>query len=436
MEHPERATHDGLPVYRIPEANMERLAPRVQKMNRRAARLSMPPITLTEVGRDIDKWTERVLNRDTGRYENVEHITPLVLVTVAGTLPRVDGWAMAATIQHAEDGNILRTVPGFETSLPVRFRSASTDCEHCRMDRRRNDTYVLQHESGEWKQVGRSCLADFLRFGNAGSLAEYAEMITGLDSELEAFEDESFGGGDCGPSVFPLAELLAQVACIVRLDGWCSRTEARDSFIPKQATVDAALEFFSKRAVEYMESSRIEKYRRADEDRARAQAAIEWAQALPADVANDYLWNLRVVSHREFIGWRETGLGGSLIAAYNRHLEQELKRKYERENTLDEHFGTIGKREVFTLTVIGLREIEGGYGLTTLVRFRDAAGRLATWFCSGSSPDTFSLDATVTVKATVKAHEEYRGQKQTMLTRVAVNNETARAKRPALAGAA
>jgi predicted ATP-dependent serine protease len=113
-------------------------------------------------------------------------------------------------------------------------------------------------------------------------------------------------------------------------------------------------------------------------------------------------------------------LAGSIIAAYGRQMEQELKRRYEREHSLDEHFGTPGKRQIFTLTVTGTREIEGSYGLTTLVKFRDAEGRQAAWFCSGSAPAEMELDATVEVKATVKAHGDYQGIKQTQLTRVAL----------------
>ena len=414
----EREQRDGLPVYRIPEANIDHLRERIVKMNRRAKRLGMAPLVLSEFGTGVHVWMEDILD-STGRWQKIERSVALILCTVAGSLPRVDGWAMAATIQHEAEGNILRTVPGFETTLPIHFRSCDTACEHCGTNRVRKDTYVLQSEADEWKQVGRNCLADFLRTGDAAGWAEMAEILASLAGEMEGFE--GMGEFSCGEHTgFSLLALLAQVACIVRQDGWCSRTEARNAFGGKQATVDAATPFFSAKALQYMDSAKIEKYQRTEPDEQRAADAIAWAQALETAVDNDYLWNLRVVSHREFIGYREVGLAGSMIAAYNRHLEQELKRKYEREQSLDEHFGTPGKRETFTLTVIGTREIEGNYGLTTLIRFRDPAGRIATWFCSGSAPDEMELDATVAVKATVKAHGEYQGMRQTQLTRVAL----------------
>jgi len=219
----------------------------------------------------------------------------------------------------------------------------------------------------------------------------------------------------------------------VRADGWCSRTESKASYIPKLATVDAALGCFDDKIWNQFSADTQAKLTPTEEDEQKAIAAIAWAQELPADVTNDYLWNIRVVSHREQIGPREAGLAGSIIAAYNRHMEQEMARKYELDHP-SEHFGEVGKREIFTLTVMGLREMDNDYGLTTLVSFRDPAGNRAKWFCSGSS--SLEVDHTYTFKASVKAHEEYKGSKQTTLTRVAIFDAAAEAQRKADAKAA
>ena len=430
-------TADGLAIYRIPESNLFALRARVEKLNRRAAKLHMEPLVLAEIGEVFETRERSMRPTDSGddvnyRARTVKYQVRFVLVTLAGTCPHVNGWAMAATIQHEEGGNILRTVPGFETSLPVIYRTASTGCDHCHTDRIRKDTYVLQSEAGEWKQVGRNCLADFLRTENAAGLAEYAELLAGLDSEMGAFEYEDFGGGH-GQKYFATLDLLTQVACCVRGDGWCSRTEARNSYTPKQATVDTALSCFDEHSWNRMDERDRERFTVTEDDKIRATAAIAWAQELPADVTNDYLWNIRVVSHREQIGYREAGLAGSIIAAYNRYMEQELARKYEHDHP-SAWFGTEGERGIFTLTVIGLREMEGNFGLTTLVQFRDSAGNRAKWFCSGRC--SMEIDQPVTVKATIKTHEEYKGSKQTVLSRVALYDAAAEAEKKAAAKAA
>lgn len=442
-------------VYRIPEPNLEPLRARIVKMNRRAVRLGMEPLVLAETGEDFDilaprdnMFDEAELGYNAGKWAKIDRqpgesieaaqarylASPLmrgvrvafslrrfVLCTVTGSLPRVNGWAMRATIQHEDGGNILRTVPGFDENLPQQYRTASTACEHCNQNRRRNDTYVLEHEDGTWKQVGRNCLADFIRSTNAGAWAEAAEMLASLRDDLGSYEEEpeSWGGGGGGTRFFSAAAILTQVACCVRNDGWCSRTEARNSFAAKQATVDHALIFFDSKALQYMSQRDKEKYEPKPADAEKAEAAIAWAQALASDVTNDYLWNIRVVSNREFITHREAGLAGSIVAAYTRHLEQELKRAYERQTTLDEHFGEVGKRDVFTLTVMGAKSLESDYGLTTLYTFRDPEGRAAKWFASGDGGN-LDIGSTYRVKASIKAHDVYQERKQTVLTRASV----------------
>ncbi len=434
-------------VYRIPEVNLPNLTARIAKMNKRAAKLGMEPIVITEQGEDFQiltksaemledigsRWT--VVKREPGEsiqeaqdrhtaslgqnFRPTYTLRRLVLVTVTGKLPRMNGWAMAATISHDEAGNLLRTVPGLDINLPPYYRTATTECQHCGKSRRRNDTYVLQHEDGDWKQVGRNCLADFIRSGDVSSWADAAEILASLGSTVSEYDEESSEfGGSRGEIYFPTIELLAQVSACIRADGWCSRTEAKNSFSPKLATVDFATNFWDSKFLNQLDEKTKQAYAVTAEDTAKAEAAINWAQELPQDVTNDYLWNIRVVSHRERITYREAGLAGSIISAYTRHLEQELKRAYEKANTLDEYFGQVGKRDTFTLTVMGARSFEGSYGATTLYRFRDQDGRVATWFAAGDPG--LDIGSTYTLIASVKAHSVYQGSKQTQLTRASV----------------
>ena len=406
----------GNPLYRIPEENVPKLQERITKLNRRAAKLGMAPLVLTETGEEFVTRKKLICN-DPPRWH--EYQLRFVLVTVTGTCPRVNGWLFCATIEHEDAGNILRTVPGLEAMLPIQYRTVATACEHCQTARIRKDTYILQSEVGEWKQVGRNCLADFLRCEDPTGIAQWAEILAGLDEEIGGYEDE-MGGGSGRETYLGLTVLLAQVACCVRKDGWCSRKEARDSYIPKTASVDQAMCWFDDKYVAKQSEADKVKYAPTEADSQKAIDAIAWAQNLPYDVTNDYLWNIRTVSHREAVRGRDAGLAGSIIVAYGKHLESEIARKYEHDHP-SEYFGTIGKREVFTLTVIGRREIESDWGGTTLVMFRDAAGNKAKWFASEAGE--FQLDRTLTVKATVKAHDEYKGSRQTQLSRVAVWDE-------------
>jgi len=411
-------------IYRIPEINFPALTAKIEKLNKRARRLGMSPIVVTEIGEEFAIQRKRIEDPFGGPDEVQEVTVRFVKVTVTGHTPRIDGWDFAATIQHEDGGNVLRTCPGFDTLLPLHYRQADTQCEHCAKDRRRNDTYVLFNaEAAIWKQVGRSCLADFLRTTSPHGIAEWAEIIAALDSEISVYERDDFADGECVSGrklYFGVQRLLAQVRCIVRQDGWCSRTEARNSFVPKLATVDQAFLWFDSKFVAQQSAAVRAKYAPTEEDAAEAAAAIAWAQTLPADAANDYLWNIRVVAHKEYVDVRSAGLAGSIISAYNKHLQRELAKKYESLNP-SEYFGTPKVREPFRLTVVGIREIEGEYGLTTMVRFKqEGTNNTAIWWASGKPAVELELDQTYTLTATVKEHELYRGEhKQTVVTRVA-----------------
>ena len=435
---PRPVTEDGRPIYRVPEGNLEALQAKVDRMNRRAAKLGMSPLVLAVVGEEFEVVERRrggvdytgndfELDESAARpgdarvwFERVR----IVLVTLTGECPRVNGWAMAATIQHEDGGNILRTVPGFEAVLPLRFREVTRACEHCGMDRQRNDTYVLQRviEAGlggaeEWKQVGRNCLADFLRSTNAAGLAEWAEVLADLDGHFGCFEDEEFAGGGRGERYVGALAYLAQVACCIRADGWLSRGKAKEMF-GVTATADDAMGLMDQKTWDKLDAAAKAKYTPNEADGARAAAAIAWAQALPADVGNDYLWNIRVVSARDYVGRREAGLMASIVAAYDRHLERETERRAREAEGPSEYFGTKGERGYFHLLVTGTRELQSDYGPTTLVMLRDRAGNRAKWFATGTPG--LAIGTEYWLKATVKGHEEYKGVKGTVLTRAAV----------------
>ena len=83
--------------------------------------------------------------------------------------------------------------------------------------------------------------------------------------------------------------------------------------------------------------------------------------------------------------------------------------------------GTVGKRETFTATVLGLAAFEGDYGTKHRVSLVDhATGAMIVWWASGRVPPEVRAGAAVRFKATVKKHDTYRGARQTVVSRLAV----------------
>lgn len=102
--------------------------------------------------------------------------------------------------------------------------------------------------------------------------------------------------------------------------------------------------------------------------------------------------------------------------------ERESKQSY-----VSQHVGVVGERTQLNLKQILVREIAGGYGWTYLHIFEDAAGNTLKWFGSSrlwkgndmnAQANRLADGESMVVVATIKAHDEYQGKKQTVLARV------------------
>ena len=182
------------------------------------------------------------------------------------------------------------------------------------------------------------------------------------------------------------------------------------------------------------EGKKGEKCAVTDADVALCNAACAWAEALTDEQVNaekgDYLHNLRAVCRSGLVSFKRAGVVASVLVAYERAMGRE-RQKAERaaRPTLNEHVGTVGKRETWTLTLDFVTGYGTDYGYTTVYKFRTAEGATLVWKAS-SAPDVAHVgDAAAravtredvgrvyTVTGTVKAHGDYKGAKQTMLSR-------------------
>lgn len=422
----------------------------VAASNKIARRLHCPEMTL-EVVRE---WTvkHKTLSGSTVLVNWVE-------IKIEGPAPKLAGWTLLAVLEGLGDEALLQVVPGLELDALKWGKADPRFCDHCRKKRRRNETFIVRHEDGREMQVGRNCLADFL--GHQG-----AQNLLKLWNSLSFGEPEEgmFGGGFYrNTGAIELHELLSLTSVMVSLWGWASRGTAEEKGI--QATADTVTDFLTGRGRFDMHGlgqgyrgdiARAEAREQQDKVRAAVttvnadeiQAAIEWA-ATCTDTGNSYLHNIGVIARAGCCNkFKQYGFGCSILTTYRRNLERDEEKAArlaaQAERPESHHFGEIKKREVFTLTIKRLIESESDWGSTLLHIMEDQDGNEAKWFCSGRSlmvadpAGKFSKDGytrdrdgveaagfrpategdTVQVKATVKCHSEYKGQKQTMLTRV------------------
>lgn len=325
-------------------------------------------------------------------------------IALTGEAPRLNDWSILAVAEDTTEGRcVSRTVPGFDVVAFVGDRALR--CDHCGFVRNRSLAYVLA-KGDEHRLVGSTCVKDFTGHASPEAVVFSADVLSGIAEMLED-EGESFGEGHAR-NAWSLRTVLAYTYLVVGNSGWVSRREVFGS--NRASTSDIVLTLLAARP-----GSSEYKIRPTAEHFAAADAALDLiSDVLAADSTSDYLANLALVVNQGVVTRRNIGIACSIYAAATRAQRDRALA----ESMKPEHFGTVGKREEFVVTVIAKRTTEGQYGLTTIVSLRDPEGRPAVWFASGS-PD-LTVGETYRVKATVKAHNVFRDAPQTALTRVAV----------------
>lgn len=356
-------------------------------------------------------------------------------LTLTGETPRLNGWRFIATLQHLDGENIVRCLPNEE--IPPSYRTRGSMCDHCRANRRRNDTYILRHEDGRLMQVGSSCIRDFLGGDDAAMIAAKAEILALAASVAGDEGDESFGGS--GPLETLIAEYLPVVAWCVRVEGWKSRTVAREQ--GGEATANRAWTLLTDAKARLKAQCEP-----TAEDIATAASAEAWAESLTDEAVNssksDYLHNLRATARTGLVSFRTAGIVASTVTAYQRHIGQE-RAKVERaaRPSLDIHVGTIGAKVTFGLppktgkkgqplknspTVLSSEPLtldfvagyEGAYGYVSILKFKTSEGASLVWKSTGDSGiGRADVGKQFTLSGTIKSHDTYKGEKQTALTR-------------------
>lgn len=406
-------------VYRVPDENLHGLEQRVAKINRRAAKLDVEPVHF-----DVTSETWELVRRSDTTGEVIE-VVPHTFVVVGAQVVKLAGWRFAATIEHDEEGNIIRQVPGVEADLSE-YRTAAPWCFHCRTTRRRIDTFVVLHDDGHTEQVGRNCLVDFLGSSAKGAAAQ-AEWLHDLFAALDDAEDAGVAGAR-GVSTVGLEEFLTHVALEIREHRWVSRGVARD--YGYGATADIAASNLDKcRRVGYAPARwDRDEYHVLPEprDAEMARVAIEWARATwcetPIDERDDFEHNMAVAVVHDYVPTRRLGLAAYAVQGYLKTIEETVRREAA---AVSEFVGTVGERlrglrvKVARVVAIADRYSFDG-GTKPLYTFVDEGGNSLKWFASANAPELAAGEEYL-LTGTVKRHEDdAKFGKATIITRCKV----------------
>lgn len=390
-----------LTIYKIPEVNVGALNARLEKMNRKAKKLGLPPVTTAIVKVES---IERNSYFDGEKHVRCEpYFVAMYHLEVTGDRVQLPGgWMFVGTLEHVEAGNILRTVPG--ETVPESFRTVAAKCDHCKLARRRKDTYLVRDAEGAIKQVGHNCVADYLGHATPEALALMAEIVREF-SEAGNGDGEYFGVRE-KPVLFP-GSFLALCIEVIKQIGFVSSAIAKADPSRIATSREALIHYFPtpdlKRSRHHIRASA--------ESIKKAETILAWAKTDALSTTNDYGWNLKLALGGESCELRNAGLLASAPSAYDRYMGKLVERATK---TPSKHFGTVGARGVFRLTVVGKNHFESDFGGTTLYRMTDVDGNAATWW---TGTGNLEIGASYYLKGTIKEHADYKGTAQTVLSR-------------------
>lgn len=438
----------------VPDCNIQALEDAIATLNKRCKRLSLSEITLIKIPDHVKACVEVLtvngtINRVWMTLEAMKEAVEVRKwphtdtgermqwwsVSVAGETPKLNGWEFIAILEpmQTDDGatlNLIQCLPG--KSCPTVQRERINVCDHCNAKRRRAQTFVVFNaEKNEYKSVGRQCLKDFLGYhGDPEAFLHMAEMLASLEGIMGNAEDDGeddFGGG-FRERAWDTNKFMTTVACRIRLFGWLSATKAHEMY-RHDSTKNMVLEILQppfrptdadKKAYEKLCAD----HPMTEADEKLAKDAMEWAASLTSEKieGSDYLSNVNLVARVGCVSKKTAGVAASIIPAYQREMEMELKRQEFARRPESFHIGTVGTRIALIAVkcekVIMNETAYGVTGITKMTTLEDHPGSDLTWFASQGR--VMDEGETYNVALTVTKHGEFKGRKQTTVNRVTI----------------
>lgn len=324
-------------------------------------------------------------------------------VTITGDPPHYEGWRFVAAVDSVDGGAVLRYPPGAQASV-ANDQVRAGECDHCHTHRDRRSTILVAHETGGVVlQVGRSCLKDFLGHSTMPVLLTLDDVAGALGAKASA-----------QPTAWDTLSVLTYAQAAVEAFGWTPASASGPGRTPTRDVVRLAL----------CGGGGADDVRKAlaphlHEATARApQLRGTLLERLTGTTG--YEANLIGVLRADSVTARHLGLAVSAVTAHARLThELDTNATAAAAPAPSEWLGAIGDRVTVTGTVRTALRVDGysRHSPDPLMLILECPGAVVKMTTAAGWSDGVKRGDTVTVTATVKAHTEWNGTRQTVLTR-------------------
>ena len=357
-----------------------------------------------------------IKNNDTGMTEYYKFI----LVNVEGTA-KIDNWECIAVLEINKHGNIIRRINTM-IEIPERFKHSENTCEHCNAKRHRNNLYVIHNiKTDEWKQVGANCLILYTGGLNMEYVAAYLDGITELE-ENNGIVECNIDKGYC-----KVYDVIGRAVEIIEKTGYFNS----QSDLPTKTLV--SIMFNHKYGADEINKRLVANkftgiyftdkdfYKEGTKD--IVNNIIEYYLSINDD--SEFIHNVHVMLNEGYVNPKNFGYLCYLPEGYAKHIQREIEKAKQLEE-ISEHFGEVGKRYK-DKTINSIKLLASwcnDFGVTRLYKIVLDDGLVLTWKSSNEieCEDGKDFDK---IDFTVKNHSEYKGMKQTEVSRCKITLKVA-----------
>ena len=376
--------------YVIPECNYNRFTSHIDALNKICKKLNKTEVVVEKIREDVK--IVKVLDDNDPIKTKTIHV---IVVKVTGVAPVIDGYTFKSILNIEDNEKFVRSIAGF--NLPSEFRERDI-CDHCNQNRKRNRYFFVQKDDSNLKQVGSSCVKDFLGHKNPETIAEWFELIHEID------EYEEYAENDRSLKTHPIFELDMVIQLInntIKNNGFTSVKSSNDSNGQKLST------------------SELVKNELFDIDNGQSvkpEINTETVNSIKKHISDmegkddsDYVYNLKnaIFSESGYIKFRQIGVMCAGINSWIRKVTENVNK------IPSQYFGTIGDKVILDITVLNSFGYEGSYGICYINIMIDSESRIYVW----STGKSLEKGEVLKIKGTIKDHSTRLDIKQTILTR-------------------
>ena len=339
----------------------------------------------------LDTYIKEVPVYDIDPVEKVQHkvgTTAIDVMDVELIYPeyKLGNYDVIAVVEHGEN-NTNMVYPCGDFEIPTKYFTRRGVCEHCNTNHYRVKTVILKDlTDGTLKQVGTGCLKEYTGVTEYTLINSYKALNSIINNSM----------ADIGVTGIPTKHYIPTFEYLTR----CIHTYNKQGYTQNNK----------------YDADKVKPEEITENEYTEAENTITFFKE--ADIITDAFFNdVKIAVTNEYCK-PHSGFIAYAYVLYKKEkerLERLAKRNVEAAKTT--FYGEVGNK-IKNIEVTGrcVGSYNTIYNYVYIYKFTDKEGHIFIWK-TAKAIDTVDGTFTGTLNGTIKEHNEYNGEKQTVVTR-------------------